>query len=323
MDDLVSVIIVNWNGKKWLKKCLDSLICQTYKNIEIIVVDNNSTDDSVTFLTNEYPILKIIKNDTNAGYAKGNNLGINNASGNLILLLNSDTWCDRDFIAVAVSNFYEKKCDVFGATETEYENPQYKTYKMSVDPFGYFVTLTKQLDRIPPFYISGACLLFRKNLYLETGGLDDDFFMYSEEVDWFWRLQLMKKNIYQDMNLFIHHASAGSIAGGMQYKKFLWRNQNILQMLLKNYNWINLLWVLPIYFVQNILEIIVLIFILKPKIAWSYIEGWWFNVRHLKQTLIKRKFIQKARLVSDWEIIKGMYFGFGKIQHLRSVIFKQ
>ena len=100
MNDLISIIIVNYNGKKWLQKCLDSLLCQTYNNFEIIFVDNGSSDDSVEFVNNNYKDerIKIIKSDKNLGFAGGNNLGIDNSKGEYILLLNNDTWVEFDFL---------------------------------------------------------------------------------------------------------------------------------------------------------------------------------------------------------------------------------
>src|SRR4030042_5307912 len=105
------------------------------------------------------------------------------------------------------------------------------------------------------FYLSGVCLFFTKKFYWQTKGLDDDFFMYGEDWDWFWRLRLFDKKIFQINGLKVYHAGAGSTGSGIKYLSFLWRNQNSLQMLLKNYRWFNLLWVLPIYFIQNIFEI--------------------------------------------------------------------
>ena len=153
-------------------------------------------------------------------------------------------------------------------------------------------------------------------LYRKSLGLDENFFMYCEEVDWFWRLVLMGKTCAYATDIFIYHAGSKSTSGGLKYTTFLWRNQNALQMLLKNYQWFNLLWVLPVYFFQNILEILFFMLVLKPKIALSYIQGWWFNIKHLKKILEKRKWIQENRLVSDYEIMKKMYIGFGKSRHL-------
>jgi GT2 family glycosyltransferase len=142
--------------------------------------------------------------------------------------------------------------------------------------------------------------------------------MYFEEVDWFWRLNLLgKKYSYAD-DTFVYHEGAGSTGKGIKYNTFLWRNQNTLQMLLKNYSSSTLLWVLPLYFLQNFIEILFFIFILKPKIAYSYIEGWWFNLVNLKSIFPKRLWIQRHRAIKDFVILSKMLIGSSKLLHLIS-----
>lgn len=158
--------------------------------------------------------------------------------------------------------------------------------------------------------------MFKKSLYEETGGLDDGFFMYFEEIDWFWRLHLLDKKTCGLSGITVHHAGSGSTGGGLRYLSFLWRNQNSLQMLLKNYSWWNLLWVLPSYLAVNLVEIAFFLIIGKPMIAWSYIEGWIFNFRRIGATLHKRKWVQENRKMSDGVIMRRMHSGFGKWVHL-------
>lgn len=317
MKDLVSVIIVNWNGKKWLKKCLDSLRAQTYRNFEIILVDNASTDDSVEFVEKNYPEVVIVKSDKNLGFAGGNSLGIDNSRGEFILFLNNDIWVKEDFLQKYIAYFKRHQIDILSAREARYSGEAYPYYVSKIDLFGHPIYLFGDKHKNQEsFYLSGSCLFFARSLYEETRGLDQDFFMYFEEIDWFWRLHLLRKSIGYIDEVCVYHAGAGSTGSGIKYKSFLWRNQNTLQMLLKNYAWYNLLWVLPIYFIQNIFEILAFLIFLKPRIAWSYIEGWWFNLRNLKRTLKKRRRIQQNRIVGDWEIMKKMYFGFGKAYHL-------
>ncbi len=314
-QSLVSVIIVNWNGRKWLEKCLDSLRAQTYRNFEIIFVDNASTDDSVEFVEKNYPEVIVVQSDKNLGFAGGNNLGIRQAKGDLLLLLNNDTWVENDFLEKMVFQYMKLGYDVIAPTEYHYDKkPLEGGFVMKIDPFGHPVPTDGALVSL--FYLSGSSLLFSKEIYEETGGLDEDFFMYFEEVDWFWRLHLMKKTVFQCSDIHYYHAGAGSTGPGIKYRSFLWRNQNTLQMLLRNYSWHNLLWVLPVYFVQNLFEIFIFLIFLKPRIAWSYIEGWQFNLTNIKRTLGKRSWIQKHRKINDQTVLRKMYFGFGKVYHL-------
>jgi len=325
-SQLISIIITNWNGKKWLKKCLDSFKKQTYKNYEIIFVDNASTDDSLEFVKKKYPLVKIIKNKENYGFSRGNNMGIKNSSGELILLLNNDTWVEKNFLEQLYLQYIKLDIDVLSAHESAYfkskERLKIKDYIITLDPLGQMLYLkkNKKTSLKKDFYLNGCCLFFSRKFYLETKGLDDDFFMYCEDTDWFWRLNLLNKKFTYANKIYVYHAVGGSSSHGLNYYKFLWINQNNLQMILKNYSLSTLLFILPIYLIENIFEIIFLLIILKPKIASSYIRGWLYNLKILPKTLKKRKYIQSIRKVSDLEIMKKMYFGLAKLYNFSSYL---
>ena len=315
LKPLISIIIVNYNGKKWLDKCLNSLEQQTYPHLEIIVVDNASTDDSSLYIQKNFPSVSLVQSHKNLGFAGGNNLGIAKAGGGLIMLMNNDAWIESEMIQKLYEEKIQKKLDVIGPHELHYNKklrPE-NLSMVSLDLFGHHI-YTYRTNKC--FFLSGVCLLFSKQLYLDTGGLDNNFFMYSEEIDWFWRLHLYKKKIGISQNQKIYHAGAGSTGSGIKYLAFLWRNQNTLQMLLKNYQWHNLAWVLPIYLTTNIVEIIVFLLMGKPKISLSYIQGIWFNIRYFGRTMHSRKTVQATRLIPDTKIFELMYFGFAKFNHL-------
>ncbi|MHC4122705.1 MAG: glycosyltransferase family 2 protein, partial [Planctomycetota bacterium] len=86
---LCSVIIANWNGKQYLQRCLTAISLQTYKNIEVILIDNSSTDDSVDFITRNFPDIRLIRNNENYGFAKANNIGIKISKGKYIATINN------------------------------------------------------------------------------------------------------------------------------------------------------------------------------------------------------------------------------------------
>ena len=317
---MISIIITNYNGLKWLKKCLDSLFSQTYNDFEIILVDNGSTDDSIKFLEENYKDerLKIVRSEKNLGFAGGNNLGFNNSKGEYILLLNNDTWVENDFLEIFFNFYIKNTFDAIGCEQRDYYSQ--KSFKnityCCVDIFGFPVNVNGN------FGISGYCMLFSRDVYLETKGLDNNFFMYYEDVDWFWRLNLLNKKVFVNRDIYLYHAGGGSSGEfkGLNYNIFLWRNQNSLQLLLKNYSWYNLLWILLIYFLQNIFEIIFFLFTFRFRIAFSYIEGWIFNIKNINRILEKRKWVQKNRVINDREMFKNLYFGSAKFFALISYI---
>lgn len=317
-NNFISIVVVNYNGENWINGFLESLLKSNYKNYELVFVDNNSTDNSL-FVIDKYKNLidlNIIRNQKNLGFASGNNLGIKQSKYNFILLINSDVKFDENFLENIISFYDVNNFDIVAPRQSSYDGTFMEVGEHTIDMFGYSCVSNSK-----SFYLSGCCLFFKKDFYYETAGLDNNFFMYNEEVDWFWRLNLLCKKYKYIDNLFIHHNSAG-LGSYIRQNVFLWRNQNTLQMLLKNYSWYNLLWILPIYFIQNILEIIFFLLILKPKIAFSYIEGLWFNIKNIDKILEKRKWIQNNRLISDKEIIKKMYFGSGKFLSLIDFIKK-
>ncbi len=316
---LVSIVIVNWNGRKWLEKCLQTLESQTYKNFEIVFVDNASSDDSVAYVHENFPEVKIVETGSNLGFAGGNNAGIQLARGELILLVNNDTWVRPDFVQKLYNRYIVDGLDVVGPFEADYFSSKERgQYTSLIDPLGHQVYLSG--SRAKNFFLTGVCLMFSKKLYMESGGLDDDFFMYCEEIDWFWRLNLLKRKFAYTYDTYIYHAGGGSIQHSkkMNYMTFLWRNQNALQMLLKNYGASSLVIILPIYFMQNIVEIVFFLCIGKPRIARSYVEGWVYNLKHLRRTIRKRVLIKKMRIASEVYIFNILYKGSGKLHNLHT-----
>lgn len=307
----VSVIIVNWNGEKWLKRCLNSLFSQTYKNIEIIVIDNASTDDSVKIILKYFPQVRLIRNRKNKGFAYANNVGIKISKGKYILFINNDTWVEKDFIQQMYAFYASHTYDVIAPVERKYDDKQSFIYYPTLDITGFPVFNRAYSKRI--MYLTGVCLFFSKRIYVETRGLDQDFFMYFEEVDWFWRLSLLNKTYSSVKNLSVYHAAAGGTDVGIRYNIFLWRNQNIPQMLIKNYSLLALLIVIPLYIIQNFIEIVFFVLMLKPDIAYTYILGWIFNIKMLRKTINKRIWVQNHRKVNDFAIFKKMYLGSAKL----------
>jgi GT2 family glycosyltransferase len=313
---LVSIIVLNWNGKQWMDKCLTSIRQQDYQNIETIFVDNRSTDGSVEYLKLKFPWVRVIENDKNYGFAKGNNIGINAAEGELILLLNNDTWIRNDLVSNLVKEKAEKGYDVIAPLEAKYDGLDREPYATTLDILGHPVVIDKPTTEVSSFYLRGVALLFDKDLIDEVGGFDESFFMYVEECDWFWRLNLQKKHFGYSHDNFVYHAGAGSTGKGIKEKVFLWRNENTPQMLLKNYSFVTLCWVTPLYLVQNFIEIIFFTILMKPKISLTYIRAVIQFASNFNTILARREIVQKNRTVSDSEIIKKMYRGLGKLRHL-------
>lgn len=313
----VSVIIVNWNGQKWLKRLLKSLEAQTYHKYEVVLVDNNSIDNSVVYTENYFPWVRIIKNIRNSGFAAGNNIGIKKAKYNTILFINNDAWVDQNFISKLHSEMKERQLDVIAPQESNYNSKKPRDpYVTQIDMLGHPIFLKKTIKRTTSFYLSGVCLMFQKSTYIKTGGLDELFFMYCEEVDWFWRLRLQEYRFDYSIGLKIYHYGAGSGVKGIDKNVFLWRNENTLKMLLKNYSVKTLSVVLALYFIFSLFEILIFFILLKPSISKSYLVAW-INVYRLRKLILQqRSNIQLRRKKTDFEIMSQMYHGLAKFHHV-------
>jgi len=181
---LVSIIIVNYNGRTNLEECLKSLMQITYKKFEVILVDNNSTDDSITFVKNTYPSVIIIKLDKNYGFAEPNNIGAKNAKGNFLLFLNNDTNVNPNFITELVNEITRDKKIAICQSLLLKLNGDVDSGGDFVDNLGRpYSTRVKPESVKPILSARGASMMIRKDVFFELEGFDKNFFTSFEDVD--------------------------------------------------------------------------------------------------------------------------------------------
>lgn len=189
---LVSVIVLNWNGKRFLEDCLISLEKQSYSNFEVIFVDNGSTDSSVDFIKKKFPWVKLIENKENLGFAAGNNKGIKISSGKYIVTLNNDTKTDRKWLESLV-NVAESSNNI-GMCASKVlllKRPNViDSVGINIYPDGmskqrgYLEIDTGQYDKIEEILLPSACAaLYRKEMLDQIGLFDESFFAYCEDTD--------------------------------------------------------------------------------------------------------------------------------------------
>ena len=200
MPRQVSIIVLNWNNYQDTKECLESLRKSTYPNCKIIVTDNGSTDKSGERLKKEFPQYTFIYNDSNLGFAEGNNVGIRYAlkrGADYVLLLNNDTIVDPGFLEPLVGIAEaDDQIGVVGPMIYFYDKPKV------IQSIGARINLLKgshpligirevdegQYDEpMEVDYVSGAALLAKRQVIEDVGLLDPEYFLYSEEVDWCYR----------------------------------------------------------------------------------------------------------------------------------------
>lgn len=313
---LVSIIIINWNGKEVFKDCLASLEKLDYSNWELIVVDNGSQDGS-TNLVDSYKLTAknyvLIQNQENVGFAQGNNQGFEKTSGDYILLLNNDTKITPDFLKIMVEKM-EKEEKVLAM--------QPKIYLMDMpgylDNCGAFLTWTgflqhwgfMQKDSIDfdkereVFTAKGACLLIKRQAIEKVGLFDKDFGSYFEETDFCWRIWLIGGKVlyYPKANIF-HKLGATSKKMdqiNVNFNSF----KNRIMSLFKNLSLIGLITILiphlGIVFLLGCYYIVKFEF----KKSWMVFSSILWNIFYLPKSLIKRMKVQKLRRKTDNEIFK-------------------
>lgn len=244
MEIKLSIIIVNWNTAKLLSDCLKSLVSgikYQVLSMEIIVVDNGSTDNSVEMvkkylipalpagrLNTKYKI-HLIENQSNLGFAKGNNIGLKTAKGEYIMLLNSDTIVREGAIEKLVELLDNHSAvDIVGPRLLNSDGTPQSNCGRFPDLWVAFVMLFKEhfggsgsnLVRTSPGeskevdWLMGAAFMARKTVFEKIGGLDEDLFMYMEEVEWFYRTKMngFKTYFYKDAE--ITHLGMGSSKSG-------------------------------------------------------------------------------------------------------------
>lgn len=209
---LVSIIIVNFNGKTHLEKCLNSLKKVNYSNFETILVDNNSTDGSVEFVTKNYSDVIIIKLNQNKGYAEPNNIGAHLAKGDYLLFLNNDTIVTPEFMSEMIK--VSEKDETIAMCQSLLLKPD-----GSIDSSGDFIdeigvvynSKTKSNEIREISSARGASMLVRKKVFEELGGFDEKFFVSFEDVDLGWRAWIMGYRVVMVPKSIVYHFGGQTI----------------------------------------------------------------------------------------------------------------
>jgi hypothetical protein len=221
---MVSIIIVNWNGREVLRRCLNSIRENTtYPNYKIVVVDNGSTDGSVTMIKKEFPYVKLIQNKENLGYAKANNQGIKSVESDYYLLLNNDTEVTKGWLTDMIE--FSESDPKIGITGCKliYPNGRSQTSDGPVQFRGGYA-------------ISGAVMLIKKKVVDKIGLLDEGFspFLY-EDKDYCVRAREAGYKIVQNPNVTIIHYGGYTTRKHNLVQAFFTGEKNRIRFMLLNY----------------------------------------------------------------------------------------
>lgn len=244
-----AIVILNWNGRDHLERFLPSVIATTPEQVEIVVADNGSTDDSVQLIRQLFTRVRLVLLDRNYGFAKGYNMALRQIEADNFILLNSDVettdgWCqllidrlesDSRIFAVApkLLSYHDKSMFEYAGAAGGY-----------IDLFGYPFCRGRILSTIEHdcgqfdsavdlFWTSGAAMIVRSDDFWDVGGFDDGFFAHMEEIDLCWRAQLYGYRITVEPAAKVYHLGGGTMPNNSPEKLYL-NYRNNLTMLYKN-----------------------------------------------------------------------------------------
>jgi GT2 family glycosyltransferase len=257
----VAIVILNWNGQKYLQQFLPSVLSTRYPSFEVIVADNGSTDESIQFLESNHPGIRRIRFDKNHGFAKGYNEALKQVSSDYYVILNSDVEVEPGWLEPMILKM-EEDASVAACQPKilSYHNKKIFEYAGAaggwLDKYGYPFARGRifdiceedrgQFDKPSAiFWASGAALCIRSTVFHQLKGFDEYFFAHQEEIDLCWRVQLAGHKIYAIPASVVYHVGGGTLPRGNSLKTYLnFRNNRI--MLSKNLPFAKKLWVMPV-----------------------------------------------------------------------------
>lgn len=244
-----AVAILNWNGQQLLEKFLPDVIAHTAHLAEIVVIDNGSTDNSVSWVEQNHGEVTIVKNGENKGFSSGYNSGLKAIECDLFILLNSDVQVTPGWIEPLIAVFSNELTAAAQPKILSYNQPTHFEYAGAsggyIDRDGFVFCRGRIFDSYEQdtgqydtptevFWATGACLAVRSEQYWELGGLDEDFFAHMEEIDLCWRLKNAGWKIMVAPASTVYHVGGGTLNKINPQKTFL-NFRNNLFLLLKNY----------------------------------------------------------------------------------------
>lgn len=311
-NPLVSIILVTHNSDEYLNQCLESIFSITYSNFEVIIFDNNSMDDTKKIIqkfTNNFSkkIISVLNKD-NLGYAQANNLAVELSNGEFIFILNPDTHVDNGFLEPLVEEIQKKNVSAVQPLVYLFDK---KTINLSgkVTHFLGFDWLKDFNQTIVPnaqqiFSFSGSGILINKRDFFSVNGFDEQFFMYYEDSDLSWKLNLIGKKILFTPKSVLYHDYKYIPQEKYQplKRKLFYIERNRLQTIFKNYSFKTLFLLVP-----------AIIFMEIGMITFAIIDGWgltklktYLSIMQNFDTLnTNRKYIQEKRIVSDKLIMQN------------------
>ncbi len=305
-----SILILNYNGREHLEYFLPSVVRST-STFEIVVADNGSDDDSVSFLETQYPGIKILRLSKNYGFAEGYNQAIKKVNSEYIVLLNSDVEVTTNWVNKLI-DFISERPDVAVVQPKVLSSDRRGKFEYAgaagglLDALGYpfcqgrILSETEedmgQYDQAKEiFWTSGAAMVIKKDLFEKSGGFDVDFFAHMEEIDLCWRLKRAGYKSYVIPSAVVYHKGGGTLSY-LSAKKTYLNFRNGFSLLLKNEKGTRLIWLLPLRLGLDLVALLRFVAIGEFKNAAAVVRALTYTIVHFPSIWEKR---QKIKLLVE------------------------
>ena len=307
LNPLVSIIILNYNAGNLLLNCVDSVFKSTYPNFEVLVVDNISTDNSHVVCKKKFEKIHLIENKENLGYCEGNNVGIRNANGEFVVILNPDTIVEPNWLNHLMSAYNEFGEGLYQPkffSLNEKHVLQSTGNMLHIFGFGFAKDKGKiddeKMESVEKInYASGTCLFTSKIVLDKIGLLDPFLFLYHDDLDLGWRAAHIGINSFYVPKSIIYHAESYSIKWSS--KKFYWLERNRKYCLLTHYSKETYA---KMRFSLFLVDLCVWLFYLSKGFLGAKIKAELDIFRNRKTIKIRHNQLEKIKIVSDKDLIE-------------------
>lgn len=312
MNPLISFLVVSFNSEKYITNCLNSILHQSEKNHEIIVIDNNSTDKTVSILQEfkKYPQVKTIFNATNIGYGNALSIGINESKAEYLAILNADVLLDERWASSLLAVFSNDNEVMAANGKILLPNGDVQSTGGMMDRYGAVIQrnsklfkTSKILDGMTFFYSDGSSFIVRRKIFDQVH-FDSKLFLYYEDVDLSWKIRMLNHKIaYSEKAISYHHV--GHSNSEMTLGKFYYIARNRIYMCLKNYSPRNVFTRIPVILFLIFLNSVYYDKSKKPRgYVKIFFRALWWNLVNLGYTTRERRKLSSINKISDQELDK-------------------
>lgn len=279
----VSVVVLNYDGKSYLEDCFRSLeqtLNYPRDRLQLIMVDNGSTDGSVEYMRDRFPHVKIIRNSRNLGFAKANNIGAEQAKGKYVAFINNDARAHPDWLIELVKSISKEEDVVcvggkilsWDGSKIDFIGGALNFYSMGFQPSHGQPNGPEYSESKEILFACGGSMLVERELFLDCGGFDEGYFAYFEDVDLGWRLWVLGYRVLFVPTAISYHRGLGTSSKFATEKRSTLYERNALYSIIKNYEEENLLRILPVALLLTVRRAVIFSHVSKNSYRMDMIE---------------------------------------------------